>query len=71
MMEDEFAWASNTLDRDEKCMQNFYRETSRKEILDTLMCRREDVILEFVVKMKNETHRPPFSHSKYSTAYFC
>jgi hypothetical protein len=43
--EDEFAWASNMLDRDEECLQNFYRETSREEILETLVCRREDVIL--------------------------
>jgi hypothetical protein len=34
------------LDIDEECMQHFYQETSREEILETLVCRREDVPLK-------------------------
>jgi len=59
-------WACSTLDRDEECVKKFYRETSREELLERTVCRRQDVILEFVVKMKIGTHRPPLPPSKYS-----
>jgi len=59
-------WASSTLDRDEECVQNFYRETSREEMLERILCRIHDIILKFVVKMTIGTHRPPLPPSKYS-----